>query len=412
MAYHFLTLAAKKRTEYLVIEVGVDAEGAAKMDLSEELLGLLQRNVPLRTLTRNRRLQSPKVRSSYIEQLRDLNVVVAYSIPTILTLLRLDQGPHKAFKPDIWAVDEFHIEYYQVGTEFGLPMLAAHLYYRALLTVPSLIHTYTSQFFSPVIIRTELTHVKSPKSTANLVDENFTVKVASSVNEVVASYSVDEHQLEIELKIPVDWPLHKIEIKDLRRALWNLEDTYRDWSEVLDDENLPVLTEQEVLRNLQAIVTDADQVNRSEIARGLACDRHNASCLEIVDDAMFVVCLDDATPVNLADMCSNHLCGTYALETGEQVGTCINRWYDKLQIIICADGSAGINFEHTGVDGHCSTDGNFAADIYTEGLMLLARSRNPLPQPSSTRLSHPTQEATPTNPDQNPDPLHLTTTPG
>ncbi|KAG6889150.1 hypothetical protein C0995_003326 [Termitomyces sp. Mi166 len=166
------------------------------------------------------------------------------------------------------------------------------------------------------------------------------------------------------------------------------------WFEVLDDENRPVLTEREVLRNLQAIVADADQIHRSEIARGavgvlstenrknwsklrskLACDRHNASCLEIIDDALFVVCLDDTTPGNLADMCSNFLCGTYALENGEQVGTCINRWYDKLQIIICADGSAGINFEHTGVDGH--TVLRFAADIYTEGLMLLARSINP-----------------------------------
>ena len=35
-----------------------------------------------------------------------------------------------------------------------------------------------------------------------------------------------------------------------------------------------------------------------------------------------------------------------------QIGTCTNRWYDKLQIIVTADGAAGINFEHTGVDGH------------------------------------------------------------
>lgn len=26
--------------------------------------------------------------------------------------------------------------------------------------------------------------------------------------------------------------------------------------------------------------------------------------------------------------------------------------YDKLQIIVCADGEAGINFEHTSIDGH------------------------------------------------------------
>jgi carnitine O-acetyltransferase len=56
-----------------------------------------------------------------------------------------------------------------------------------------------------------------------------------------------------------------------------------------------------------------------------------------------------------------------------QVGTCTHRWYDKvshrsrsllvsdpfcfffqfkLRIIVCTDDAAGINFEHTGVDGH------------------------------------------------------------
>lgn len=38
-----------------------------------------------------------------------------------------------------------------------------------------------------------------------------------------------------------------------------------DWFDVLDDDNLPVLTEREVLRNLQAIVTDADKTNISEV---------------------------------------------------------------------------------------------------------------------------------------------------
>ncbi|KAJ7490953.1 acyltransferase ChoActase/COT/CPT [Mycena latifolia] len=166
------------------------------------------------------------------------------------------------------------------------------------------------------------------------------------------------------------------------------------WFDVLDEENRPVLTEREVIRNLQAIVTDADKTHRSEVARGaigvlstenrkewsrlratLSTDKNNASCLEIVDNALFIVCLDDAAPGDLAELCSNFLCGTYGLDGGVQIGTCTNRWYDKLQIIVCADGAAGINFEHTGVDGH--TVLRFAADIFTEGLMLLARSINP-----------------------------------
>ncbi|GLB35672.1 putative carnitine choline acetyltransferase family protein [Lyophyllum shimeji] len=192
------------------------------------------------------------------------------------------------------------------------------------------------------------------------------------------------------------------------------------WFDVLDENNLPVLTEREVLRNLQAIVTDADKTDRHEVARGaigvlstenrkiwsklratLASDRHNASCLEIVDDALFVVCLDDTAPENVGDLCSNFLCGTYALDGGEQVGTCTNRWYDKLQIIVCADGAAGINFEHTGVDGH--TVLRFAADIFTEGLMLLARSINPsAPTLFRTTLSPHAKAYKPPRPTGNP----------
>ncbi|KAG6844999.1 hypothetical protein H0H87_001771 [Tephrocybe sp. NHM501043] len=262
MAYRFLAIAARKRTEFLVIEAGVDTEGVVDIRISEDLLNILQRSPGIEDgglessnvfgyllgwmllFDLFRESVNLKVRSSYIEQLRNLDVVVAYFIPTILTLLHLDQGPHKAFKLDIWGVDEFYVDCYEAGSKFTLPILAAHLYYRALLTIPSLIHTwvtdckdrqlssgitnYTSQCFSPVIIRTELAHVKSPESSALLVDENFTIKVASSVNEVVASYSVDEHQLEIKLKIPTDWPLHKIEIKDLKRVGVD-ENRWRAW---------------------------------------------------------------------------------------------------------------------------------------------------------------------------------------
>jgi len=68
----------------------------------------------------------------------------------------------------------------------------------------------------------------------------------------------------------------------------------------------------------------------------LAQDRHNKSCLDIVDNALFVVCLDDTAPESLADLCSNFLCGTYDLKDGEQVGTCTNRWYDKVSEVSLA----------------------------------------------------------------------------
>ena len=42
MAYHLLNAAARKRTEHLVIEAGVDVESAVKIDLPDELIAILQ----------------------------------------------------------------------------------------------------------------------------------------------------------------------------------------------------------------------------------------------------------------------------------------------------------------------------------------------------------------------------------
>ncbi len=50
--------------------------------------------------------------------------------------------------------------------------------------------------------------------------------------------------------------------------------------------------------------------------------KHNASCLNVVESALFVVCLDDAGPEDLAELCGNFLCGGYKLDGGVQVGTC------------------------------------------------------------------------------------------
>lgn len=38
-----------------------------------------------------------------------------------------------------------------------------------------------------------------------------------------------------------------------------------DWFDVMDGENRPLLTEREVLRNLQAVVTDADKTPLLEV---------------------------------------------------------------------------------------------------------------------------------------------------
>ncbi|KAI1431731.1 Choline/Carnitine o-acyltransferase-domain-containing protein [Xylaria sp. CBS 124048] len=167
------------------------------------------------------------------------------------------------------------------------------------------------------------------------------------------------------------------------------------WFDVLDDNSDLIMSERDVCINLQTIIDDAVQTPIQEAAKGALgilstenrkiwsglrdvltreAGSNNADCLGIVDSALFVLCLDYTEPTTAAALCQNMLCGTNEVVKGVQIGTCINRWYDKLQIIVCKNGSAGINFEHTGVDGH--TVLRFASDVYTDTILRFARSIN------------------------------------
>ena len=167
------------------------------------------------------------------------------------------------------------------------------------------------------------------------------------------------------------------------------------WFDVLDDNADLIMTEKDMALNLQVIVDDAEETPIQDAARGalgvlstenrktwsglrdvLTRDEesNNAECLSIVDSALFIVCLDYTEPRSTPELCTNMLCGTNEVVKGVQVGTCTNRWYDKLQIIVCKNGSAGINFEHTGVDGH--TVLRFASDVYTDTILRFAKSIN------------------------------------
>jgi carnitine O-acetyltransferase len=119
---------------------------------------------------------------------------------------------------------------------------------------------------------------------------------------------------------------------------------------VLDNEDRPILSDKEIFTNLKAIVKDADTTPPQAVAAtalGILTtesrkiwshlrtelqksNRNNANSLAVVESALFVVCLDDYEPEDVGDICGNFLCGSYRLEGGVQVGTCTNRWYDKV----------------------------------------------------------------------------------
>ena len=111
--------------------------------------------------------------------------------------------------------------------------------------------------------------------------------------------------------------------------------------------------------------------------------KKNEESLRIVDSALFVMVLDEYVPKNVHNAASNMLHGSYHIQknanyTDYQVGSCTNRWYDKLQIIVCGDGTAGINFEHSAIDGHTAL--RFVSDIYAETVISFAQSITKLVQ--------------------------------
>jgi carnitine O-acetyltransferase len=72
-----------------------------------------------------------------------------------------------------------------------------------------------------------------------------------------------------------------------------------------------------------------------------ALDPANAASLDEVEDALFCLCLEDLTPSGEQEASDQLLHGGSG-----------NRWFDKaLSFIVFADGTAGINVEHCGLDG-------------------------------------------------------------
>lgn len=166
------------------------------------------------------------------------------------------------------------------------------------------------------------------------------------------------------------------------------------WFDVLDDDDEILLTEDSLSQNFRGIVEDSKRTSITELARSsfgiltsenrrvwanmrekMNKDRTNKEILKIIDGALFIVVLDDVTvDDDSTRMAKNFLCGESLVKDGVQIGSCTNRWYDKMQIILTKDAKCGINFEHTGVDGH--TVLRFASDIYTDSILRFAKTIN------------------------------------
>ncbi|EIW76996.1 hypothetical protein CONPUDRAFT_157270 [Coniophora puteana RWD-64-598 SS2] len=279
MSYRLLHEATRKRTEHLVVEAAVDTENKVKIGLPDELVVILHQTLDLgdveQDASESAGIQthrfdvfghmlgwmvafdlfegaSLKVRTGYVQHLRSLGVVGKNFIPHIFEVLNLFDGRRKPFKLSIWEVDGYHLDYYDPDDFLSIRLFAAHLYHRALLTIPVLVRSwisdctdkqllsrvldFTSSFFSPGIIRAELALVRQALISAGgdsdgtaLDDgENVAIRVSNVAGEATASYTIDDQVVEFAVRMPQDWPLHRLTIRDTRMPGVS-EERWRAW---------------------------------------------------------------------------------------------------------------------------------------------------------------------------------------
>ncbi|KAG9026368.1 hypothetical protein FRB95_008907 [Tulasnella sp. JGI-2019a] len=249
-AYQLISRAVVIRNERLVVEAAVDTEDSFHCTIPPKLLEILPLDVSPNANdaeVEERTLAfllgwlvlfdlfvdaSLKVKNNYLEELRNLEVLRTAFFPSILYLLDITRTG-KPFNLDAWEVQEFDVQKLDDSLPTRLQVLSAHVYYRSLLAIPSLVRSwlqdckdrqvvttltsYTTNYFSPVISAYELAPLRTPEAIEELSDEHVKIKVASAANEVTATYIVDDQPMEILVKLPADFPLHTIEVREVKK---------------------------------------------------------------------------------------------------------------------------------------------------------------------------------------------------
>ncbi|ALE75827.1 carnitine O-acetyltransferase [Pseudonocardia sp. EC080610-09] len=99
-------------------------------------------------------------------------------------------------------------------------------------------------------------------------------------------------------------------------------------------------------------------------------DPANAEAVDLVERALFAICLDDDVPADDTAAARTLLAG----DSG-------NRWFDKaLSVVVLADGTAGVNIEHCELDGTTVltlVDAMFADPVETHAARAGAREQGP-----------------------------------
>ncbi|KIY44621.1 hypothetical protein FISHEDRAFT_26224, partial [Fistulina hepatica ATCC 64428] len=126
-------------------------------------------------------------------------------------------------------------------------------------------------------------------------------------NEVVASYLVDEHQLEIRIRIPSDWPLHRVEVRDVQRIGVD-EQRWRAW----------ILATQQIMWSQDGRITDALGLFKKNVTLHFDGQAECAICYSIIS------VMDTSLPRKPCRTCKNKF-----------HASCLYRWFSTSHSTSC-----------------------------------------------------------------------------
>lgn len=130
--------------------------------------------------------------------------------------------------PEECLISEYSIARGCLGEDslYEMRFLLVHLYYLGLryLGSPSLqwfnelrdlqlkreVEKFSAKFISPILISEMLNDVDKSKSKLTSKDENFTIKVNKTINEIRSVYIIDEQRMEMVVKVPETFPLSSV----------------------------------------------------------------------------------------------------------------------------------------------------------------------------------------------------------
>jgi carnitine O-acetyltransferase len=213
------------------------------------------------------------------------------------------------------------------------------------------VHTYPDSTHVVVLIRNHIYYFQAlwPKDSSVAVDEHDIKDILEAIQKHVNVISYPPNAAEENGQIP--GKQNGVEIK-----------------------NVPATSEEAL-----GALTSLPRAEWAEARRMIeeSDNEQNKKSLHVIDSALFVLVLDDHYPKGINEKAANMLHGTNELVMGPdntlvQVGTCCNRWYDKLQLIVCSNGTAGVNFEHSAIDGHTAL--RYVSDIFAETVVQFAQS--------------------------------------